>query len=85
MKRGAPFVEQITGILRQISPKCNYEDIEKLILPLIVKYKASMHPRVIQKKIEQVINGIIKKFKKKDPSFITIFDGPSFPHEVEVD
>jgi len=44
--RGAPFVEQLTRILRYLSPECGRDEIENVILPVVVKYTALVPKKI---------------------------------------
>jgi len=44
-----------------------------------------MKPKHIEVKITNIAESLIKKHRNKDPEYKTIFDGPNFPHESELD
>ena len=62
VNRGALFVQQVTGILRYLSPKCDKADLEKIIVPVFLKYRAMRMPKVVTNRIDKVIEAILVKF-----------------------
>jgi len=63
VNRGALFVQQVTGVLRYLSPKCDKAALEKIIIPVFVKYRAIRMPKVVTNRIDRVIEAILVKFK----------------------
>jgi len=66
VNRGALFVQQVTGVLRYLSPKCDKAELEEIIMPVFVKYRAIRMPKVVTNRIDKVIKAILVKFKQKD-------------------
>ena len=76
VNRGAAFVTQLTATMRYLKLNASKTEMEKTVIPILVKYKGNHHQKKVNNHIENIKNLISGKHFHNVEDYKDMFNGP---------